>query len=166
MNKFILALLILVFVSTSYSLPGPQGKTASFGIQIGDPTAITTKLWTSNQNALQFALGSSFFGGLALSGDYLWHFDVFNTSQDLYLYAGPGVVLGFGRGNEFIYRQDDDDKFYRRDGIGVGGRGVVGVNWYPKRTPIELYGELGVLVGIIPKVGAGTQFSIGVRFYF
>lgn len=169
MKKILLITLILLSSSALFAQSsGPKGRDIGFGIQLGDPTAITAKFWTGNTNAIQVSLGNSFFGALSIGGDYLWHFDVFNTRQPLYLYAGPGVILGFGDGNDYIYDRDDDDRFFVRgdDDLGIAGRGLVGITWFPKNTPIELYSEIGVVIGLIPDVGAGTQFAIGVRFYF
>jgi hypothetical protein len=136
MKKFILLIaFIIAAVSLSAQSSGPKGRDVGFGIQLGDPTAITAKFWTGNTNAFQVSLGNSFFGALSIGGDYLWHFDVFNTRQQLYLYAGPGVILGFGDGNDYIYDRDDDrGRFYVRDDddFGLAGKGLVGITWFPK----------------------------------
>lgn len=151
--------------SISLSARPPQGKAVGFGIQLGDPTAITLKYWTNNENAFQFYVGNSFFGNLRFGADYLWHFDVFNSPY-FKLYAGPGVTVGLGDGNEYFYKRGRDKWYYRKDGLGLGARGLAGVNAVPRNTPIEIYFELGVLIGISPMFGSAAESALGIRFYF
>jgi len=102
---------------------------------------------------------------LRLTGDYLWHFNAFN-SQVVSLYAGPGVVLGFGSSGGWFYNNHGNYFYVRSDNKpGFGVRGLFGLNIIPRRTPLEIFGELGVLVGIIPGFGSNLDAAIGVRFY-
>ncbi len=165
-KTYISILILLLFVSNQMSLAlGPKGKTFGLGIVFGDPTGATLKFWTNRENAFVFGIGSSYFGGVRINGDYLWHFDAFN-SPIVGLYAGPGMVVGIGEGHSYLYEKNRG-KFYFRKGSdgGVGARGVLGVNIIPKRTPLELFFELGVLIGIAPNFGTGIDAGIGIRFY-
>lgn len=146
---------------------GPRGKDFGFGIMLGEPTGLTGKFWTNNENAFAISLGSSYFGGLRITGDYLWHLNVFNSSI-IKLYTGPGVALGFGDGNDWIYEKDKgNDKFFYRDDddFGLAARGVFGLNIIPRRTPLEIFVEVGVLVGLMPNFGTAGEAAIGIRFY-
>jgi hypothetical protein len=160
MKKTFFLLIFLILSSTQLFAAGKTG----FGIQLGEPTALTAKFFLSSKNSAQFSLGSGSFAGLRITGDYLWHFDVFSNRQFM-LYAGPGAVIGLGRGNKILVKQDDEKWFYRDDGLGLAGRGIVGVNYILKSNPIEFYIEAGVLIGVVPAFGALSESAIGVRFY-
>ncbi len=139
----------------------PGGKEFGFGIIIGDPTGGTAKLWLTRDNALAFHLGASYFGSPRIGVDYLWHFDAFR-SNIVNLYAGPGGVIGFGKGDGFWYR----GRFVRvHDDVGIGGRAVFGINIVPVRTPLEIFVELGVLIAFVPDFGSAADAALGIRFY-
>mgnify|MGYP000878532455 CR=1 FL=1 len=166
MRRFRLLLYILtvfLLVSANTQAQSPRGKDFGFGIVLGDPTGLTVKYWTQNTNAFVFDLGASYFGSPRIGMDYLWHFNAFN-SNEVKLYAGPGVALGIGEGNGFWYK-DKEDGFLHRDNAGLGVRGVFGLNFVPRSTPIEIYAELGTLVGLVPDFGAAVDAAIGFRFY-
>ena len=160
--SYIVVFLILFFavipVKAQYA---PENKKFGFGIIVGDPTGGTAKLWLSRDNALAFSLGSSFFGSPRIGVDYLWHFNAFETDI-VNLYAGPGGVLGIGETGGFWYK----NKFVRtNDKPGLGARGVFGLNVVPRKTPLEIFAELGVLIAIVPDFGSAVDAAIGLRFY-
>ncbi len=75
---------------------------------------------------------------------------------------GPGGVLGIGEGNGFWYK----GKYHRTSGnFGLGARGVFGINVVPERTPLEIFFEMGVLVGLAPDFGSSVDAALGMRFY-
>jgi hypothetical protein len=168
MNKFKYILFIFIIIllsSTGLKSFSPNGKDFGFGIMIGDPTGLTAKIWTQKDRALVFSLGNSYLGNLRLGVDYLWHFNAFN-SNIVNLYAGPGMAIGFGESGGWWY-QDKNRKWYRSNNdIGLGVRGVFGINIVPKRSPIEIFGEIGVMVGVLPGTYANVEGDIGIRFYF
>ena len=164
MNIIKYVVLLLISVSAVYS-QGPMGRNFGFGIMFGDPTGATLKYWTSRENALVFDVGNSYFGNVRFNVDYLWHFDAFRSNV-VKLYAGPGGVIGVGEGRSYWYGHDHEDFYYREGGgAGIGVRGVFGVNIIPRRTPLEIFLEVGVLLGISPAFGTGVDTGLGIRFY-
>ncbi len=154
-----------MFASLSLMAQGPRNKDFGFGIILGDPTGLTGKFWIDRENAVALSLGNSYFGALRISGDYLWHFDAFK-SKVVSLYAGPGVVVGIGESGGWIYKKKGDYYYVRKDSeIGVGVRGIFGLNIIPKNTPLEFFLEIGALVGVIPNFGSSAEGAIGIRFY-
>lgn len=137
----------------------PGGKDLGFGVMLGDPAGLTLKYWPNRVNAFVFDLGSSYFGSPRLNADYLWHFNAFE-SDIANLYAGPGVALGFGSSGGFW-----DRSFRSESNAALGVRGVFGVNILPRRTPLEVFVEVGVLVGLTPDFGSGIDGAIGIRYY-
>ena len=125
------------------------------------PLGATLKFWTQRDNAFVVDVGSSYFGTPRIGVDYLWHFNAFR-SQVANLYAGPGGVIGFGEGHGIWYK----GHYLRAGGdVGIGARGVVGVNFVPRDTPIETFFEIGVLLALAPEFDSGVDVGLGIRFY-
>ncbi len=165
MKKILLVIIVLFFAAGfTKSQTRPNGKNFGFGIMIGDPTGASLKYWTDRDNALAFSLGSSYFGSPRIGVDYLWHFDAFQ-SRIVNLYAGPGAALGIGEGRGIWYKSDKGKFYYRDDGVGIGIRGVFGINVVPERTPMEIFFEFGTLIGLAPDFGSAVDVALGVRFY-
>lgn len=164
MKNIIYILFLLTILSGNIYSQSPQGKNFGFGIIIGDPTGLTLKFWSQRQNAFVFDIGASYFGSPRIGMDYLWHFDAFN-SNEAKLYAGLGGAIGIGEGKGFYYK--DKEGFYRRTGnaLGLGVRGVFGVNFIPRASPVELFFEIGALIGVTPEFGSAADVAIGARFY-
>lgn len=160
--SLILILLISISESKSFS---PKNKTFGFGIMLGEPTGLTAKLWVDKEQAIAFGLGNSYLGAFRLGADYLFHFDAFN-SRIVNMYAGPGLAVGFGESGGWWYHNKNKYWYKENDEIGFGVRGVFGINIVPKRTPLEIFGEVGVLIGMVPATRADVEGSIGIRFYF
>jgi hypothetical protein len=165
MKKMIFGFLFLMIFASNIFAQGPRGNDFGFGIILGDPTGLTAKIWVNNENAVALSVGDSYFGKLRISGDYLWHFNAFK-SRVVTLYAGPGAVIGIGESGGWIYKDKHDRYWYRKDDdLGVGVRGIFGLNVIPKNTPLEFFLEIGALVGVIPNFGSSVEGAIGVRFY-
>jgi hypothetical protein len=160
----IVTVFLITYSTENYAQRIGGGDNFGFGIVLGDPTGLTLKYYTESTEAFVFTLGSSYFGSPRLGADYVWHFDAF-TSDVTKLYAGPGAVIGFGESRGFWY--DKGDRFFVRDnnGAGFGVRGIFGVNFIPRRTPLEFFVELGVLLGLAPGFGSAVDAAIGMRFY-
>ncbi len=161
-----LALIAIFFWSSCTThAQGPLGRSAGFGLIVGEPTGGTVKYWFSKDNSIVASFGGSYFGMPRISVDYLWHFDVF-SSRMIELYTGFGGVLGFGKGTDWLYNYDES-KFYDRDEgkAGLAARAVVGLNIIPHKTPMEIFIDAGPLIGILPDYGTQFDVSLGIRFY-
>ncbi len=157
--------LIFLLSSSILKAQGPEGKSFGFGIILGTPVGVNVKLWTASDQAFVADFGESYFGPLRLEADYLWHFDAFHSAI-VKMYAGPGLGLAFGNG-------DDDNRFFddhphgpdAPDHLGVGVRVMFGINIIPRRTPIEIFAEIGPMIAFVPNVGVGVDGGVGIRFY-
>ncbi len=156
------SIILMIFFYYSDSLAqSPEGKDFGFGIMVGDPTGATLKFFTHRDNAFVIDLGASYFGSPRIGVDYLWQFNAFN-SNIANLYAGAGGTIGFGKGNGFYYR----DKYIReKNNVGLGARGIFGVNFIPPNTPLEVFFEIGVLLALTPDFGSSADIGLGMRFY-
>lgn len=162
-KKIFLAAAVFIFIAAApvTDAQSPGGKRFGFGIILGEPTGGTGKYWLGSQNALAFSIGASYFGSPRLGVDYLWHINAFD-SDIVSMYAGPGGIIGFGRGSGLW-----GNSSLRRSGgeAGLAGRGIFGLNVIPRDTPLEVFLEIGVLMGLAPNFGSTADAALGVRFY-
>lgn len=171
----LISLLCLSFgipVHASMIKPTPTAsRSGSFGLGliIGEPTAITGKLWLEPMKAIDFAFAYSFDHYLVLYSDYLVHFPEVFSHSSLFLsettpYFGVGAVLAFAEG----HHMDKDRKFFghRSESVGVGVRVPFGAEWRPHLTPIGVFLELTPGISVIPETSGLFEGGIGVRYYF
>ena len=165
MKKIILFILIIsgIIFTNSYA-QSPENKNFGFGLILGDPTGLTLKFWTQRNNAFVIDVGASYFGSPRIGVDYLWHFDAFK-SNIAKLYAGFGGVVGIGQGRGFYYTEHHGFYYRSDNGIGLGVRGVFGVNVIPRNSPLELFFEVGLLLGLSPSSGSAGDVGLGIRYY-
>ena len=164
MKNFLLfcGVLFLVLMLTKPVRAQDQGF--GLGIILGEPTGLSAKLWTSKYNALDFGLGVglggdriNYKGNYDNSGrihfhmDYLWHsFNAISSTEKFPLYYGFGGRFNTGGGY---------------DGS-LGIRGVVGIAWFPRNTPIDVFFELVPVFQVTPLTGLGVDAGIGIRYFF
>jgi hypothetical protein len=162
---------VIVAVSTIMtSLPafaqGPNGKSFGIGFQLGDPYAVTARIWTSRLNSWDMAIGSSGLGNPHIQGAYLWHFPQAFNSRVISLYAGVGAVLALHDDDiELSFQKRHDGWWSENDDPRLAIRGVFGMQIVPIRSPLEIFIELDPLFGLHPGMGFAFQPSIGIRFY-
>lgn len=164
--KYGIFIFIAILMSTqALKAYAPMGREFGLGIMVGEPTGITAKFWIDGGKAVALSVGNSYMGKLRIGADYLWHFNAFN-SQVVNLYAGPGIAVGIGESGGWWYQNKNKTWYKEDDDIGFGVRGVFGLNIAPRNTPLEFFGEVGLMIGILPANYTNTEGSIGVRFYF
>jgi hypothetical protein len=161
----IIAACLVLAIQGSLAQQDGYGQSRNFGlgIIIGEPSGLSAKLWTSNVNAFDFGLGWSIAGDGRYNGaytgrsrvhmhmDYLWHaFDVIQSTERFPVYYGIGGRFNSGGG----YRSS------------VAVRGVIGVAWMPRDTPIDVFVELAPSLQLSPSTAFGIDAGIGARYYF
>jgi len=141
------------------------GNNFGLGLIIGEPTGVSAKLWTSSSTAFDFGLGWSMGGdrigrydGFYEGGsrvhfhmDYLWHsFEAIRSTERFPLYYGIGGRINSGAG----YRSS------------AAVRGVFGITWLPRETPIDVFFEVVPSLQLSPSSGFGMDAGIGARYFF
>ena len=142
-----------------------QNKKFGLGIIIGEPTGVSSKLWTSSTNAFDFGIGWSIGGdrvgkydGYYDGGsrvhfhmDYLWHsFNAISSIERFPLYYGIGGRLNSGAGYNSSFAI----------------RGVIGIAWLPRDTPLDIFLEVVPSLQLVTSTGFGIDAGIGTRFFF
>ncbi|MFA7418089.1 MAG: hypothetical protein WCZ90_00280 [Melioribacteraceae bacterium] len=141
-----------------------QDRGFGIGIMVGEPTGASAKLWTSKVNAFDFGLGFSnggdritYKGTYESTGrvhfhmDYLWHsFNAISSSERFPLYYGLGGRFNSGAGYESSF----------------GIRGVIGIAWLPRSTPLDIFIELVPVLQLTAGTGFGIDAGLGIRYFF
>jgi hypothetical protein len=134
------------------------------GIILGEPTGLSAKLWTSKINAFDFGLGFSEGGDrISYNGnydngsrvhfhmDYLWHsFNAITSTEKFPLYYGIGARFNSGAGYDASF----------------GIRGVLGICWLPRSTPLDVFIELVPVLQLTSNTGFGIDAGFGIRCFF
>src|SRR5262245_29492557 len=103
-----------------------QDKGFGLGAIFGEPTGVSAKLWTSQQNAFDagVAWGFGHNGSLHIHADYLWHFnDAIKSSERFVPYIGIGARIAT-----------------TSDAI-IGARIPLGLVWWPHGAPLDVFVE-------------------------
>jgi hypothetical protein len=151
MKNNLAKIILVIGIFSSFSLAQSNGF--GLGILLGQPSAISAKLWTTSSTAFDFGLGYSFESQnrVHMHADYLFHVkNIFNTTENIALYYGPGARLAF--------HENADSRF--------GVRFDVGLVWIPRNTPIDVFLELAPILDIIPETRFAMNGGIGVRYFF
>jgi hypothetical protein len=144
----LLFVLIIFFQISSNA----QERSFGLGIILGEPTGVSGKLWTTGENAFDFAAAWSFKGDghLLLQADYVWHmFRLISVSSGkLPFYVGIGgrVVLA-------------DDAL-------LGVRVPLGLDYMFADAPIDIFLELVPILDLAPETDFDLGGGIGARFWF
>jgi hypothetical protein len=161
------AYLAVVAICLFLSVQGAVAQERRFGLGVilGEPTGISAKLWTSSDNALDFGLGwsiggdrignykGSYDGGsrVHFHMDYLWHsFDAIHSADRFPLYYGFGGRVNTGAGYD----------------ASLAIRGVFGIAWMPRNTPVDVFVELVPSMQLTSTTGFAIDAGLGARYYF
>lgn len=157
----LLALCLLFIAERSFG----QERRFGLGVIIGEPTGLSAKLWTSSITAFDFGLGwsvvgdrSSRYDGSYNGGsrvhfhmDYLWHaFDAISSTDRIPLYYGIGGRVDTGAG----YNSS------------TAVRGVIGLAWLPRGSPIDYFVEVAPLLRLTSSSGFAVDAGFGARYFF
>ena len=145
-------LLLFVLAILLQMTGNAQERGFGLGIILGEPTGVSGKLWTSGQNAFDFAAAWSFQGdgNLLLQADYVWH--IFR------LIPVPDGKLPFyvGVGGEVILANDPV----------IGVRVPLGLDYMFNNAPVDIFVELVPILRLAPSTDFDFAGGIGARYWF
>jgi hypothetical protein len=142
--------------SSSSSSSGPRGGRFGIGIVLGDPSALTAKLFLSSSSAVQMHLGYALtrHDRLVVIVDYLFHvlgvIPPIERAGKLVPYVGVGGRLGVAESDDAL----------------LGIRIPLGLAFHFNGVPLEIFLEVAPGLGILPRTRALVDAGLGVRFYF
>ena len=142
---------LVVALALAAPAAAQQAGLLGLGIMAGSPTGGTVKYWLDGRQALDAAIG--FSGNLQVHGDYLWHaWDVFPPTEGGRL----GGYLGLGM--RLRNRENDN--------MAIGVRAPLGVAYWVKRYPLELFVELVPIFDFNADHALDLNGVMGLRVYF
>jgi hypothetical protein len=167
----IVAVVLLASSAASATEVG-YGRKFGLGLEIGDPTGLTGKLWVGPTNSLDFGLGLFGYGwddrcapngycygyGGYRNGtfnvDYLWQSNIVRGTAQLDWHIGAGGrVVWFGGCNG--------------DCLDVGARMPVGLDlMFANPSMLELFFEIAPALFLIDGPAFRIEGALGARFYF
>ncbi len=132
-----------------------QDKGFGVGIIIGEPTGVSLKGWMTSTTAIDAGIAWSFLddGSVHLHGDYLVHFNVFNTSLKIPLYVGIGGRIKFKNNKKIT-----DNR--------IGVRVPFGIDFMLNDAPVDIFVELVPVLDLSPKTDINFNGAVGVRYFF
>ena len=129
------------------------------GVVIGTTTGFTFKYIRDPKIAYDGTLGWGDGDNFRMNGDVLWQkprlFQVNREWFDGYYGLGGRAI---DRGN---YSSNSNN-----NGLELGPRAVGGVRYMFHDPRVEVFGELAVVMDIIPATDADLEVGIGGRYYF
>ena len=142
-------LLILVFFPQSAR---SQEKGWGLGIILGEPTGVSFKKWLNKDHAVDAAAAWSFGNEDAfhLHADYLFH------NRNLINIDGNRIPFYYGVGGRLKFQ--DQSRF--------GIRFPVGITFFIREAPIDLFFELVPILDLAPSTDFDLNAAIGARYYF
>jgi hypothetical protein len=138
--------LALGFVSVANAEP------VELGGQVGEPTGLSAKFWTSQNTAVTTAAAWSFQGADAVQ----LHADVTMHDFDLFDVDRGELPLYYGLGGRILIEDRDDDR--------LGFRVPVGLAYLFESAPITLFGEAVPVMDVTPATDFTMNGAVGVRF--
>ncbi len=164
MKYFLVVVLFLTAVFTAQKLEA-QNKKFGLGVIVGEPTGLSAKLWLSHVNALVFGLGWSVEGyrvngfdpdydrvtRIGFHVDYIWHsYDAIAANGQFPLYYGIGGRINTGPPYAGTFAV----------------RGVLGIEWLPHSTPLDIFLEIVPTLQLVSSTGFGLDAGFGARYFF
>jgi Protein of unknown function (DUF3996) len=175
----LIAIAFLACVSVADARPRPHGfggkrfdanKQFGLGLELGEPTGITGKLFVSPDQAIDFGLGDiyhHYYGGdgLHLYADYLWHPAVLTSAEafELPFYVGVGGRVWF-----FDYTCPGG-QCQGAEAFGV--RVPIGVSFDFNNVPLDIFIQAVPTLDFFRDYGPHSvyldiDFSVGIRYWF
>lgn len=160
LNRIFICVLIAVaassFVVSQRAVARPL---LGIGAIIGTTTGFTAKYIQDRQTAYDGDIGWGDMDNYRIIADRLWpkaHFFKVNN-QWVGSYWGLGGRIR-DRGNNHAASS--------QNGIELGPRVMGGLNYVIPHSRVEVFGELGLVMDVIPATDADLEIGLGGRYYF
>ena len=146
-TRLILVATVLAAAFLPVRASAQQGGTG-VGVVLGEPTGVTARFMRGGNNfQVHGAWSFSGDGALQLNGDYLRSGRI-DSEPMVPFYFGLGVMVKFASKSE------------------LGLRVPLGLNYFFKGDPFEVFGEIVPIFRLIPNTSFKLGGGIGIRYYF
>lgn len=152
--KILLTAFILLLAQGSYAREEYQ-----LGVILGAPTGVSGKVGLGNNRSVDAAIAYSLNRDLGLE----IHFDYLVESARSFSISAPSPLeLYYGIG----LRIADIDRGEHRDDLAIGPRAPLGVTYTISNPNIQFFGELAVVLDIVPRSNVDLEGGLGARIRF
>jgi hypothetical protein len=175
-SAFIMAAVAVVLIAgaarTAHATDVGYGRTFGLGLELGDPTGITAKLWVAPTNSIDFGLGFWGYGfddrcdnnnghcnsygydNGTFHADYLWQSNIVRGAAQLDWHIGAGGrVIWFGGCNS--------------DCFDLAARMPIGLDlMFTNPSMLEVFFELAPALYVVPGLYFDIEGAVGARYYF
>ena len=136
---------------------GPFG----LGLVLGNPTGLSANYRFGADRSVDGALAWNFgrYSGFEIHSDYLWHRK--NIIRGKFAFD-----LHYGIGGRLVSRGDRDRDINNNDRTYLGPRIPVGIGTNFNQAALEVFGEVALVMNLIPGTSADLDFGVGARIYF
>ncbi len=149
-----LTILFLLLSSRSFAREELQ-----LGVILGSPTGISTKLSLGNNRAVDAVIAYSIAHDLGLE----FHADYLIERAHAFLIDAPEPLeLYFGIGARFA----TISKGKHENDLALGPRVPVGVTYTINNPNVVFFGELALILNIVPETNVDLDAGVGARFRF
>jgi hypothetical protein len=152
--------ILLMAIAIIYSSVVSANQGFQLGVILGSPTGFSAKFNLENNRAIDLAIAHSLSNDLNLvfHTDYLVDnarsFSI-GAPHPLQMYYGIGARVGFY-----------EHKKHREDDVKIGVRGPIGVSYSITNPNLQFFGELALVLNVIPDTDVDLDGGIGVRYMF
>lgn len=168
----LISLLVLTFASQDAFAKRNKGRSSTFnadrefglGIMIGQPTGLSGKYYLGGSTAIDFGIANyyryRYEYAFHLHADFLWHPLVLVDADAFQL------PLHFGVGARIL---DHGDREYFEDNTHLGVRVPVGLTFYFKNVPLDIFVEIAYVLDIVSDDRhsySDFNSNLGIRYYF
>jgi hypothetical protein len=155
-----LLLALVSFSNQGFAYSVNQTGTLGLGVNFGEVTGVTGKIWQHPDDAIDVMVGGSSDQKWLAQASYEKHFlQAFGTSSkfvsEMAPYIGGGVGAGFNRTINNEKRSSD-----------IFLRLPVGIAWLPDATPLDVFVEVAPTVDVTPVTFTYLTANLGARYYF
>lgn len=128
------------------------------GVILGDPTGLSGKVKLNERHSIDGALAfsSGKHSGAQIHADYIW-----DRARSWGTTEGP-LNMYYGLGGRLISYNDDRNS----SKISIGPRGSLGLDFNINNPNIEFFGELALVLEVVPSITADLDAGIGARIRF
>lgn len=138
----------LIALSLPARAETPNGL--GLGIILGAPSGLSLKYMIDKIHAIDAAIG--FNSDFSVHTDFLWH------GWRAFFQPKKGKLAAFiGLGARFEDEEKDNE---------FGIRGVLGMDYWFQKQPLELFIELVPVLQVSPNTEGDFEGGIGLRYYF
>ncbi|MGZ3789643.1 MAG: hypothetical protein ACXVLQ_14030 [Bacteriovorax sp.] len=150
---------LLIMLSLLLTAQVAMAREYQLGVILGAPTGISGKVELGKNRSVDGVLAYSLADDLSLE----FHSDYLIENAHGFNVGAPNLLeLYFGIGGRFAII----DKGEHDGDVAIGPRAPIGVSYKTTNPNLEFFGEVALVLDIIPETNADFEGGLGMRFRF